>query len=902
MLRLQIGLSLLFVACPASPPEFGDDKGGSPDTGSIDTADADTDTDIDTDTDTDSPPDTDTGGSTDYNFDDPGDVVPFVADDGSADLLLADESGDSNIGQQFYLIMLNAEESDQSYELRYILGSDAAERRRDQPKRRRVRGLSTVEEVKPTGVRPMVPRRETLEDGDIGMLVDIFRVRNEMDSEGWQPKDATLWALGDHIAIWVDNEVPIDWDYECDGLVDERDEYQAFGFDNCDLSTVADIFDLNIYPNTTTLFGEPSDINEDGRIDLFISPELNALPLTSSDEDVQATVLSSFAEPSVDLADYDIKTNAGSDEREVIYAYAPDPNGYYHSGVGVSIAEYTNYSLAAELARSLVALISYNQHILAPDPNGSTVEEDWLLDVFGTLAADRCGFGASFHSDAWDYLDLPYNYPLLAEGTKGSLEPGSKGAQYLFGVWLYEWAQSGTTDPLAFLAAAVGSTETSTDAIDDALASYANDTDLEFTDLVMMWQLSMLASGVTDGAGNPLVTSAEFVGYAAPETISSPPAARDNLYGANGYQRGIQLRGVNYAWTGGHTDLPSLEDDSDVVLEGPDVYHYNPAFRFDGWVHSDFAAQVVRLDGVPYEEAALQVQFEGDGFVAEVVRWGDPLEPDYAIENIYGATDVGSVALPRLPTDGSTIFGIGEITRSGTVSSVDADGDAATEEVMDTDRWVLDLSDRSVLDTVSLHIWLDRRFDEDGNSQPDNPWIAVVPRDYLPEPTVEGTLNAGHCPDGAAFAFPGSVLDYLYYQVFLSGDMGTEVSIDDPCGEIDENPTTCDSDFDRDGVLDLNEPTPTTLIDQVLVQQCTLNGNVMPADEDIYDTSWLDLDERDEDDVPTYYRAFNTGGYAGTDGEEAFANVSVQGGGVYTIVVGAGSDEGLYELSVRELR
>jgi hypothetical protein len=86
------------------------------------------------------------------------------------------------------------------------------------------------------------------------------------------------------------------------------------------------------------------------------------------------------------------------------------------------------------------------------------------------------------------------------------------------------------------------------------------------------------------------------------------------------------------------------------------------------------------------------------------------------------------------------------------------------------------------------------------------------------------------------------------------------------------------------------------------VQQCTLNGNVMPADGDLYDTSWLDLDERDEDDVPTYSRAYNTGGYGGTDGEEAFANVSVQGGGLYTIVVGAGSDEGLYELSVRELR
>lgn len=902
MHRLLIGLSLLFVACPSTPPDFGSDKGGSSDTGQDDTADTDTAVDTDTGGDTHTGEDTDTGETTEYNFDEPGDVVPFVAEDGSADLLLADESGDSNIGQQFYLIMLNAESSDQSYNLRYILGSDVSARRRDEPARRRVRNVSSYEPALASNVHPIVPRRDTLEDADVGSLVDIFRVRTEMDTEGWEPKDATLWALGDHIAIWVDNEVPIDWDYECDGLVDEADQYQAFGFDNCDLNTVADIFDLNIFPNTTALFGDPSDINEDGRIDLFISPRLNALPSTSTDEDLQATVLPSFAEPSVDLADYDIKTNDGSDEREVIYAYAPDPQGYFQSAAPVSVGEYTNYALAAELARSLVALISYNQHILAPDPAGTTVEEDWVLDVFGTLAADRCGFGASFHSDAWDYLDVPYNYPLLAEGTKGSLEPGSKGAQYLFGLWLYEWAKTGTTDQNAFLAAAVGSTETGTDAIDDALSLYATDTDTGFDDLVMMWQLSMLATGVTDGSGNNLVTSTAFVPYGAPETLSSPPAARDSLYGANGYQRGLSLRGANYAWAGGHTDTPTLEDGSDVLLQGPDFYHYDPAFSFDGWIGSDYSAQVVRLDGIPYDSAGLQVQFEGAGFLAEVVRWEDPAEPDYAVENIFGPTDVNAVVLPSLPADGSTIFGIGELTGSAEVSMIDASGDATTADVVDTDRWVLDLTDRSVLDTLTLHLWLDRRFDDSGDSMPEDPWIAVAPLDYIPQPTVAGTHSSPLCTDAPAFAFPTSVLDYLYYQVFLAGEMGTEATIDDPCGVTESTPPTCDVDFDADDVLDENEPLPQTFIDQVLVQQCTSLGGVLDGTVAPYDSSWLDSDERDEDEIPTYSRLYNTGGYGGVDGEEGFIEISLVGGTEYMIVVGAGGDEGIYELSVRQVR
>ncbi len=906
MHRLLIGFSLLFTGCPAEPVDFGSDKGGSPDTGLDETGVIDTDTSDDTgrDTDTDTAIEhsDETGGETDYHFDDPGDVIDFVAEDGSADLLLADESGESNIGQQFFLIMLNAAESDQSYNLRYILETDVSERRRDRPPRRRARGMDKAEAASFDRVLPIVPRRETLESGDIGSLVDVFRVREEMEAEGWTPKDATLWALGDHIAIWVDNEVPIDWDYECDGLVDEPDEYQAFGFDNCDLTTVASIFDLNVYPNTTALFGDPSDINEDGRIDLFISPELNALPLTSSDEDLQGTALPSFAEPSVDLADYDIKTNSGSDEREVIYAYAPDPNQYYHSGVSVSIGEYTNYALAAELARSLVALISYNQHILAPDPPGTTVEEDWLLDVFGTLAADRCGFGASFHSDAWDYLDLPYNYPLLAESSKGSLDPGSKGAQYLFGLWLHEWAQTGTTDANGFFAAVVASEETGIDAVEDGIAGFATDTELTFDDLVLMWQLSMLGSGVLDDAGNPLITAATFVPYPDVETLSSPPADRDSLYGANGYQRGLSLRGLNYAWAGGHTDAPELEGGSDILLQGPDFFHYDPAFSFDGWIHSDYSAQIVRLDGIPYDGAGLQVQFEDDGFVAEVVRWGDPPAPDYAVENIFGPTDVNSVVLPRLPDDGTPIYGIGELSASSNVDVIDAAGDVTSGEVVDTDRWVLDLSDRSVLETVTVHVWLDRRFDEDGNSEPDSPWIAVAPIDYVPEPTVAGTHTSGLCADAPGFAFPSSVLDYLYYQVFLVGEMGSESSLEDVCGVPEATPPSCDLDFDADDVLDANEPLPTTFIDQVLVQQCTSLGGVMDGSVAPYDASWLDVDELDEDELPTFSMAMNTGGASGTDGEEGFIELSLMGGGEYILVVGSPGDSGIYELSMRQVR
>jgi len=384
--------------------------------------------------------------------------------------------------------------------------------------------------------------------------------------------------------------------------------------------------------------------------------------------------------------------------------------------------------------------------------------------------------------------------------------------------------------------------------------------------------------------------------------LSSPPAARDSLFGANGYQRGINVRGVNYAWAGGHTDVPEVEDGSDVLLGGQDFYHHDPAFSFDGWIEADYSAQVVRLNGIPYDAAGLQLQFAGAGFLATVVRWTDPPAPDYAVENIFGATSADSVRLPALPDDGTPIYGIGQLVSAESVTLIDGDGDETSEEVSDTDRFLLDLSDRSALESVTVHIWLDRRFDSSGDSGPSDPWIAVAPLDYVPEPTVAGTSSSAVCVDAPVFGYPISVLEHLYYQVFLSGDMGAKASQDDPCGVPEGTPPTCDLDFDADDVLDASEPQPENFLDQVLVQQCTSLGGVMDGSVEAYNSSWLDVDEQDGDDTPTFSRLYNTGGASGVDGEEGFVEVTLDGGQQYLVVVGSPGDTGTYELSFVQVR
>ncbi len=888
-------LVLALAGCPAPGDEFGiavpgkDDETGDVDTETGETGDADTDTDTDTDSDTDT-------GDKNYNFDDAGDLVASEADETPFGLSLADESGDSNQDQQFFAILVNPTESDQSYNLRYIQDSDVSARQRREGGSRAKIGKVDVQQVIH---RPIVPRRDALEVDDIGSLVDIFRVRVNVTDEEWEEQDATLWALGEHIAIWVDNEVPIDWDYDCDGVVDEAHEYAAYDFDNCDLVTVADIFDLNIYPNVTALFGEPSDQDGDGRVDLFLTPELNRMPVTSDDEDEQSAVLESYAEPAVDLAAYDFKTNEGSDEREVIYAYAPDPGGRFHIGSPVATSEYTSYALSAEIARSLVSLISYNQHIIVNE--GTTVEEDWLNDVLGTLAADRCGFGAPFHDDAWDYLDAPHNSPLLAEGERGSLRPTTKGAQYLFGLWLWDWAEANTSDRNAFLAKILATTSVGIEGVEGALKEYAVDTDTSFDDLVAGWQLAALATGATDSSGATLVSDASFVPYSDAEFLSSPPASRDSLYGANGYQRGIWLRGENLAYVDGQTDFPYLEADSEVLLGGTDPFHFDPAFAFDGWIAADYGAQVVRLNGIPYVAAGLELQFKGDGFLATVVRWNDPVTPDYAVEQIFSPTDADSVSLPSLPDDGTEIYGIGELSSAVEVEVKITADDVESADVLDTDRWRLDLTDRPAGEVVYLQAWLDRRFDEDGDSQPSDAWIAIAPEEYVPEPTFDGTHASDVCSGDIDFAFPDSFLEHLYYQVMLSGTMGSESALTDACGVTQAAAPDCADDYDGDWVTDADEPLPETFYDQILVQQCTSLGGSIPSGVSPYSTDWLDVDEIDEDDDVTYYRKLNTGGLAGTEGEEGFISVELVGGESYLIIVGSAGDSGIYELSMRQI-
>lgn len=826
----------------------------------------------------------DSNEPSDELMDEEGDVLQFPT--GEDEISLVDAAGDTNRDQEFFLIAVNPSEDEAGFRLLYTPatteGPPPPTSRATRPARRNPQARQPV--------RPPASPPPPLTGADIGIAGDEFLVRDNFTSEtSITPVNATLWALGDYVAIWVDNEVPIDWDYDCDGTVDQPARYDAYGFNNCDLQTVADIIDNNIVVNLRAMFGMESDINGDGTISVVITPVLNTVPLTSSDEDDWGQV-ASYADPASDLTDFDYESNPSSDEQEVIYVFAPDPYAFNNVYFPTTVEEYTSMALAAEVARSFMKLVLYNNKVLMQ--TDGTVEEAWLVEALGAVGADICGFGAVYYSDAWYYMDAPYLNGLTGYDNDSLFDISSRGAQYLFGRWLVDTYGTGVLAEL---------TTSSDIGVDNIEAVFGED----FEDLVTKWQVALLTTGYTNSAGDPLVDASLWPPYAGASTLSAPTTAPETpaagiYYGANGHQTGFNVRGINRWMEGGTTSSPSELLSNRVVTLGTDHHTYTPGYEFFGYGAGGYGAQVVRLTGIEYDATTLDLQSDGDGFFGAVIRWADPPFEDVAIDDIYSTLDVNAVPLPELPSDGTPVYAVGDISAPGTVRLLDGEGEEFPDEIIDTDRWLLDLSGRTENELIQVALWLDRRFENtNGDVAPYDPWIAVVREADLPTPTVADT-NSGACPGtDEVWSYPNVVPEGLAAQIFLTDVAYSDSNDDfDACG-VPTGTLSCAEDWDQDGVADADEPIPASLVEQIWVEQCQDNGGVMP--ESAFDIAWIDIDEQDEDELPSGSVLYNIGGLSGPTGEEALLVATLLGGSRYIVVVSGGGDSGVYELSLKQL-
>jgi hypothetical protein len=187
--------------------------------------------------------------------------------------------------------------------------------------------------------------------------VRTFQVLRTLTGNDFVPVTAALRYTGEHVAIYLDQAAP------------------AFGFSDAALQRFGNLFDRTLYGIDVAAFGAPSDIDQNGRVLVVLTPRVNALTESARCRD-DGFVTGYFY--GVDLS----PGQKGSNRGEVFYALAPDPAGTVSCPHSTSqVEQLTPPTFVHEFQH----MISYNEHKLA---RGGADETTWLNEGLSHVAEE----------------------------------------------------------------------------------------------------------------------------------------------------------------------------------------------------------------------------------------------------------------------------------------------------------------------------------------------------------------------------------------------------------------------------------------------------------------------------------------------------------------------------------
>ena len=143
------------------------------------------------------------------------------------------------------------------------------------------------------------------------------------------------------------------------------------GFSAADYQRYAAKFDTLIYPAITGAFGEPSDIDKNGRVAIVFTRTVNELTTTGAGTYVSGITASRDLFPQTGGS----SACAGSNEGEYEYVLAPDPAGTINGNVRTN--EFVDTSTTTVLAHELVHLINASRKLYV-NPTAQRFEVTWL--------------------------------------------------------------------------------------------------------------------------------------------------------------------------------------------------------------------------------------------------------------------------------------------------------------------------------------------------------------------------------------------------------------------------------------------------------------------------------------------------------------------------------------------
>lgn len=186
-----------------------------------------------------------------------------------------------------------------------------------------------------------------------------FSVLKSDDGSAFASVTARLAYVGSNVLVYIDTLAP------------------ANGFTTAQLQAFGTLFDRTLYPIDTTSFGQPSDVDQNGRVIMLMSPVVNALT-TSTQCATSGYVAGFFEEEDLGGDSADPDSNHG----EIFYSIAPDPNG---SVSCAHTAADVGFAVPSTFMHELQHLISFSQHVVI---HGGFPEDGWLDEGLSIVAEE----------------------------------------------------------------------------------------------------------------------------------------------------------------------------------------------------------------------------------------------------------------------------------------------------------------------------------------------------------------------------------------------------------------------------------------------------------------------------------------------------------------------------------
>jgi hypothetical protein len=294
---------------------------------------------------------------------------------------------------------------------------------------------------------------------------------------GTTPVDAQLKAISKHALVYQDVKAP------------------AGGFGDDDFAAFARAFDDPIYATDTSIYGNPSDIDGNGRVIILLSPVVNEMSKPEDDGYVAG-----FFNP-CDLAQEqeaaEFSWCIGRNAAEIFYAIVPDPEGLHgraHS------REHTLRTVEPVLAHEFQHMITFNQRFFRQKAAAS--DSLWLAEALAHSAESAVAAVYQSRGDVERAKQYRENNYIRAawyaiDPTKaGILSFAQDGIEQRGAAWLFlEYLRERFGDDLL---------RRLTQTTDGGVSSIEAQTGVKWSELVSDWSIALYADDAPELRGSTI--------------------------------------------------------------------------------------------------------------------------------------------------------------------------------------------------------------------------------------------------------------------------------------------------------------------------------------------------------------------------------------------------------------